>query len=98
MKPSVSEARVAHERDQRVVDLGDAAAEGRGGEMHDALALERLGELADLVHEPARRDRRVVAQGLVTDVDELEHVVLDGWRQSRLATRFGQELHEPQTR
>ena len=73
------EARVLHERDERVVDLRDAAAEGGRREVDDALALERLREPADLVHEPARRDRRVVAQRFVTDVDELEHDWMRRW-------------------
>jgi len=66
------EPRVAHERDERVEDLGDAAAEGRGREVQDALALERLGERLDLIHDAAARDRRVVGEGLVPDVDRLE--------------------------
>ena len=58
---------------ERVVDLGDAAAERSRGEVQDPLARERLGEAADLVHQPARRQRRVVAERLVADVDLLEH-------------------------
>ena len=46
---------VAHERNERVVDLGDAAAERGRREVEHALALERRRELADLVHEAARR-------------------------------------------
>ena len=68
------DADVVQQRDQGVLDLGDAAAEGGGREMDDPLALERLGQSANLVHEAARRDRRVVAQSLVTDVYELEHL------------------------
>ena len=34
---------------------------------------ERRGHFANLVHQPAGRDRRVVRKRLVTDVDELEH-------------------------
>ena len=67
------EAGVGHERDERVVDLGDAAAERRRRQVEDALPRERLGEPPDLVHEPAGRDRRVVAERLVADVDEREH-------------------------
>ena len=67
------EAGVAHKRDQRVVDLGDAAAERRRGQMQHALAGERLGQAADLLHQAARGQRRVVAKRLVSDVDVLEH-------------------------
>ena len=71
--PLDREPRVLHERHERVLDLGDAAAERRRGELEHARAGKRLGELADLVHQPAGRDRRVVRKRLVTDVDELEH-------------------------
>ena len=69
------EARVLHQRDERVVDLGDAAAERGRRQMDDALARERLRQRADLVHQPARRDRRVVGERLVSDVDELQQPV-----------------------
>ena len=39
---------VAHQRHDRVEDLRDAAAEGGGADVQDALALQRLGQLADL--------------------------------------------------
>jgi hypothetical protein len=67
------EAGALHQRDQRVVDLGDAAAERGCGHVRDPLALERLGETPDLVHQAARRQRRVVGERLVPDVDELQH-------------------------
>ena len=67
------EPRVDHQRDERVVDLGNAAAESRRREMHDALATQRLGEAVDLLHQAARRQRRIVGEGLVSGVDELEH-------------------------
>ena len=73
IRHSTVEPRVLHQRDERVLDLGDAAAERRRGELEHARAGERRGELADLVHQPAGRDRRVVRKRLVTDVDELEH-------------------------
>ena len=62
------EARVAHERDERVEDLGDAATERGRGEVEDALAGKRLGERLQLLHQPPARDRRVVRQGLMADV------------------------------
>ena len=62
---------VDHERDQRVLDLGDAAPEGRGGEVQDALALERLGQPADLLGQGLSDQRVVVRKRLVTDVDLL---------------------------
>src|SRR3954464_10079692 len=43
--------------------------------MDAALARQRLGEPADLVHQPARRNGRVIREGLVSDVDELEHLL-----------------------
>ena len=64
---------VAHQRNQRVVDLGDAAAEGRRGQVYDALALKRLGEPPDLIHQPTRGDSGVVRQRLGPGVDELKH-------------------------
>ena len=41
-------ADVAHQRDERVEDLGHPPAEGGRGDVHDPLALQRLGKLADL--------------------------------------------------
>ena len=67
------EARAAHERDERVIDLRHAAAECRGRKVDDALALERLREPADLVHQTTSRNRGVVGKRLVSGVDELEH-------------------------
>ena len=43
---------IRHQRDERVVDLRDAAAEGGRGQVDDALALEGLGEPADLSIRP----------------------------------------------
>ena len=71
--PLDAEPRIGHQRDQRVVDLGDAAAESGRRKMHDALAAQRLGEAVDLLHQAARRQRRIVGEGLVSGVDELEH-------------------------
>jgi hypothetical protein len=67
------EAGVTHQRHERVVDLGHPAAERGRGEMHQPLPAQRLGEPADLLHQPARRDRRVVRERFLADVDELEH-------------------------
>ena len=64
---------VGHQRNERVVDLGDAAAERRCREVQHPLARQRLGQAADLLHQSARRQRRVVAKRLVADVDLLEH-------------------------
>ena len=66
------EARVLHQRHERVVDLRDTAAERSRREVHDPLSRERRGQLADLVHQPARRERRVIRERLVADVDELQ--------------------------
>ena len=63
---------VLHERDERVEDLGHAAAEGRRGEMQDALAGQGLGKHADLVGERATRDRDVVGDCLGADVYPLK--------------------------
>ena len=64
---------ILHQRDQRVVDLRDTASEGRRRQVHDTLPGERLGQPLDLVHEPTRRDGRVVGERLVSGIDELEH-------------------------
>src|SRR5438034_6466687 len=55
--------------------------------MHDALPLERLGEPSNLVHQPPRRDGRVIRKGFVSDVDELEHG-LGAWIQGRTAEQL----------
>jgi hypothetical protein len=54
-------------------DLGDAAAERGRRQLEHAGALERLRQTADLVHQPAGRERRVIRERFVADVDELEH-------------------------
>ena len=64
---------VAHQRHERVEDLRDAAAERRGRQVHDAPALQRLGELAHLLHEWAADDVRVVGEALAGEGDGLEH-------------------------
>ena len=66
------EADVGHQGHERVVDLGDTAAERGRREMDHALGLQRLGEPMNLADETARGDRRVVGEALVPDVDELE--------------------------
>src|SRR3954471_7084997 len=66
------EAGVLHQRHERVVDLCDTAAERGCREVHDPLPCERRGELAYLLHQPARGERRVIRERLVSDVDELQ--------------------------
>lgn len=67
------EADVAHQRDQRVHDLGDPAAKRCRGEVEDLGAFERLCELANLVGKPALDDRRVVAERLPSHLIGLKH-------------------------
>ncbi len=64
---------VAHQRHERVEDLRDAAAERRGAQVDDAPALQRLGQLADLLHERAADDVGVVGEGLRGQRYWLEH-------------------------
>ena len=64
---------VLHQGHERVVDLGDAAAERRRGQVDDALSRQRLREPADLVHHATRSERRIVRDRLLSDVYELEH-------------------------
>ena len=71
--PLAVQADVAHQRHERVEDLRDAAAEGGGGDVHHALALQRLGQLADFGDQLAPADVRVVGERLVRDGDGLEH-------------------------
>ena len=78
------EPRVAHQRHERVVDLRHAAPEGRRRDVHQPLAAQGLREAADLLHQPARDDGRVVRERLLTDVDELQHQ-----RPPRIAIRSG---------
>ena len=87
------EARVLHERDERVQDLGHAAAERGRREVQDAQALERLRERGDLVHETAPGDRGVVRENLVTDVDGLKLQAAP-----RIAAPSVEILDEPQAR
>ena len=77
------EADVRHEGDERVEDLGDAAAERRGGHVDDALALQRGCELADLLDEGTAHDVGVVRQRLLRGRDGLEH----GRRIDRVVSR-----------
>ena len=69
------QADVCHQRHERVVDLGDAAAERGRGQVRDALTLQRLGERADLVHQPACGERGVVGERLAADVDDIQHEI-----------------------
>ena len=75
------EADVAHQRHDRVEDLRDAAAEGGGADVQDALSLERLGELADLLGQLFADDVGVVGEGLLAECDFL--------KQRRSSTRHG---------
>ena len=68
------DAHVVHERDERVEDLRDAAAERGGGEVEHLQPLELLGELADLLDERLAGEVRVVGEALVPDGDRLEQV------------------------
>ena len=74
--PLARQADVDHQRHERVQDLRHTAAEGRRGEMQDPLALQARRPLADLVHERAADDARVVGEVLVGDGDGLEHGLL----------------------
>jgi hypothetical protein len=65
------DADVVQQRDQGVLDLGDAAAEGGGRQVQHALAAQRLGQRADLLGQRPAHDRRVVGKGLVAHVDAL---------------------------
>ncbi len=71
--PLAVQADVAHQRHERVEDLRDPSAERGCGDVHDALALERLGQLLDLGDQVPTADVRVVGERLVTDGDGLEH-------------------------
>ena len=65
--PLAIEPDVDHQRDERVQDLGHAAAERGRRHVQDALSLEPLGALADLVdHRPAD-DAGVIGEVLVAD-------------------------------
>ena len=67
------EAGILHQRDEGVVDLRNTASEGRRREVHDTLPGKRFGQPLDLIHEPTRRDGRVIGERLVSGIDELEH-------------------------
>ena len=58
--PFDREPGVLHQRDERVLDLRNAASERRRRELEHTRACERSGELADLVHQPTGRNRRVI--------------------------------------
>src|SRR3954467_10693205 len=60
------DADVAHERYQRVEDLGNAAAERRRGQVEDLEALQLGRQLVDLLDQRTADEVRVVSQGLVT--------------------------------
>jgi hypothetical protein len=77
------EACVAHERDDRVEELGYAAAERGCRKVQDALAGKWLGEGPQLLHEAAARDRRVVRECLMADVYLLQLHGGGGYRRLR---------------
>ena len=93
-QPVRLEARALHQRHERVVDLRDAATERCRRNVGDPLAGQRLGQPADLVHQPTRGDGRVVRELLVSDVDRLEH----GGETSRGAGSTVEHLDEAQPR
>ena len=59
------EADVAHQWNHRVEDLRDPAAKRRRADVQDALSLQRLGELADLLDQSPAGDMGVVGERLV---------------------------------
>ena len=67
------QAGVLHQRYEGVLDLGNAASECSGRQLQHPRAAERFRESADLVHQAAGRDGRVVRKRLVPDVDKLQH-------------------------
>jgi hypothetical protein len=67
------QADVAHQRDDRVEDLGDAAAERGRADVEHALPLERLGQLASLLDQGLPADVRVVGERALTEGDLLKH-------------------------
>ena len=75
--PFAVQTHVHHQRHKRGQDLGDAAAECGRREVENTFALERLGELMDLVHERAPDQARVIGEVLVGDGYGLEHLMLD---------------------
>ncbi len=89
------QARVAHQRHERVVDLGHPAAERGRGQVHEPLAREGLRQPADLLHQAAGRDRRVIDERLLSDVDELQHGLERNRPRIAVGLR-GEELDEAQ--
>ena len=82
------EADVAHQRHDRVEDLRDAAAEGGGADVQDAVALQRLGELADPLDQLLAGDVGVVGEGLVAEGDFLKQARSStGWAADGAAGR-----------
>ncbi len=71
--PVSVEPDVAHQRDDRVEDLRNAAAERRGVHVEDALALEGLRERADLLDGLLADDVGVVGQRPLAKGNFLEH-------------------------
>ncbi len=67
------DADVPHQRHDRVEDLRDAAAEGGGADVQDAVSLHRLGQLADALDRLLAGDVGVVGEGLLAEGDFLKH-------------------------
>ena len=59
------DADVAHQRHDRVEDLRDAAAEGGGADVQNAVALHRLRQLANPFDRLLAGDVGVVGEGLL---------------------------------
>ena len=64
---------VVHQRDQRVEDLGDPAAERGGGQVEHAKTLEALRELANLLDEGSSDQVGVVGEALVAHRNRRQH-------------------------
>ena len=65
------EADVAHQRDEGVQHLGDAAAVRRGVDVEDARALERPRQALELGDDVVADDGRVVGEGFGGKYDVL---------------------------
>ena len=87
--PLAVEPDIAHQGDERVEDLRDPAAEGGRRDVHDTMALQRLGQLADLRDQLAAADVCVVAERLVRYRYGLEHAAGRYLKQAPPARRVG---------
>ena len=64
---------VAHQRDDRVEDLRDAAAERGRVDVENALSLQGLCQSTDLLDRVLAHDVRVVGQRALAQGDLLKH-------------------------